>query len=301
MPSTTRDESVIATLETISIHGHEVAVWQGGSGPALVLIHGMAGSAETWQPIIDRLTENYTVIAPDLPGHGLSDKPRGDYSLGAYASFVRDLMNHFDCPRATIVGQSLGGGIAMQFAYQHPEFCERLVLVSSGGLGEEVSWMLRLLATPGVEYVLPVAFMPWIGDGIKQVTPVLSKIGLRPSAQLEEIWRAYDSLADPETRSAFVHTIKAVIDTRGQRVSAADRLYLAEDVPTLIVWGGRDPIIPVSHGHSAHELIPRSRLEIFDKSGHFPHCEEPQRFVELLEDFTTSTLPARRDAIEATT
>ncbi|MCH7788981.1 MAG: alpha/beta fold hydrolase [Acidobacteria bacterium] len=287
-------------LETVSIHGHEVALRRGGTGPALVLVHGMAGSAETWHPIIDRLAENYTVIAPDLPGHGQSDKPRGDYSLGAYSSFLRDLMTQLDCPSATIVGQSLGGGIAMQFAYQHPEFCERLVLVSSGGLGEEVSWMLRLIATPGVEYVLPIAFMPWIGDGIRHVTPVLSKLGLRPSAQLKEIWRAYDSLADPEARSAFVHTMKAVIDTRGQRVSAVDRLYLAEDVPTLIVWGGRDPIIPVSHGRTAHELIPRSRLEIFDKSGHFPHCEEPQRFVELLEDFTTSTVSARPNPAGAT-
>ena len=276
-------------LETISLHGHEVAYLHGGSGPALVLIHGMAGSAATWEPAMDLLAQHFTVIAPDLPGHGRSAKPRGDYSLGAYASFLRDLLDELEVPQATIVGQSLGGGIAMQFAYQHPEYCERLGLVSSGGLGEEVAFLLRALTAPGMEYVLPLAFMPWINDCVARIAPTFERLGLHASPQIHEMWRAYGSLSDADTRSAFVHTIRSVIDVRGQRVSAKDRLYLAADVPTLIVWGDRDPIIPVQHGHHAHEIIPGSRLEIFETAGHFPHCEEPERFAAVLEDFIAST------------
>ncbi len=281
----TMQESAQVRLETTSLHGHDVAYMRGGSGPAVVLLHGMAGSAGTWEPAMERLTEHFTVIAPDLPGHGRSAKPRGDYSLGAYASFLRDLLDQLEVPHATIVGQSLGGGIAMQFAYQHPEYCDRLALVSSGGLGEEVAFVLRALAAPGMEFVLPVAFMPWINNCVNRVTPAFERLGIHASPQIHEMWRAYGSLSDSESRAAFVHTIRAVIDVRGQRVSAKDRLYLAADVPTLIVWGNRDPIIPVQHGHHAHEIIPGSRLEIFETAGHFPHCEEPERFAAVLEDF----------------
>lgn len=286
-----QSKSRTVQLETISLHGHEVSYWTGGSGPVLVLIHGLAGDADTWQPVLERLCQSFTVIAPDLPGHGRSAKPRGDYSVGAFCNFVRDLMVQLGYPTATIVGQSLGGGIAMQFAYQHPEFCERLVLISSGGLGEDVSWALRALAAPGMEYLLPLAFTPPVRFGLNCIVPVLSAVGLHPTAQLAEIWRAYKSLGDQDSRSAFVHTIRSVIDLQGQRIDATNRLHLSEDVPTLIVWGERDPIIPVSHGHHANEHIPQSRLEIFEKSGHFPHCEEPKRFAELLEDFLATTEP----------
>ncbi|NNE72716.1 MAG: alpha/beta fold hydrolase [Acidimicrobiales bacterium] len=287
MPTLTPIENV--RLETISLHGHEVAYWRGGSGPALVLLHGMAGEATTWQPILERLARDYTVIAPDLPGHGRSAKPRGDYSLGAYASFVRDLLVQLDTPQATIVGQSLGGGIAMQFGYQHPEYCQRLVLVASGGLGEEVAWVLRALAAPGMEFVMPIAFLPWVKDRLTDVAGVLSRVGLQASPQTAEMWRAYQSLTDRESRTAFVHTIRSVIDLRGQRVNAENRLYLAADVPTLIVWGAKDPIIPLDHGQRAHDIIPGSRFEIFETAGHFPHAEEPDRFATLLDEFITTT------------
>ena len=129
----------------VSIHGHDVSYRGGGSGPVVVLIHGMAGSSETWEPVLDELAEHCTVVAPDLLGHGDSDKPRGDYSLGAHASSIRDLLIALGHDRATIVGQSFGGGVAMQLAYQYPERCERLVLVASGGLGQEVALLLRAL------------------------------------------------------------------------------------------------------------------------------------------------------------
>ena len=143
-------------LRTATIHGSSVGYRTAGEGPVVVLIHGMAGSSTTWEPVIPLLAHECTVVAPDLLGHGGSAKPAGDYSLGSLASGVRDLLVALGHERATIVGQSLGGGVAMQFAYQFPERCERLVLVSSGGLGSEVSLGLRLLTLPGAEYVLLV-------------------------------------------------------------------------------------------------------------------------------------------------
>ncbi|HEX2574871.1 MAG TPA: alpha/beta fold hydrolase [Aquihabitans sp.] len=285
-------EPPVTERTTIGLHGHDLFVRRAGSGgPVVVLVHGMAGSSATWQPVIDQLAEHVTVVAPDLPGHGRSAKPRGDYSLGAYASVLRDLLHHLELGPATIVGQSLGGGVSMQFAYQYPELCQRLVLVGSGGLGEEVSGLLRALTLPGVEYVLPAAFLPIFTDAVRGGTRLLGRVGLRPSPEVVQMWRAYASLGDPETRTAFLHTLRSVVDHKGQRVSALDRLHLAEQVPTMIVWGDNDRIIPVRHAHEAHAAVPQSRLEVFEGCGHFVHAEEPARFARLLRDFLATTEP----------
>ena len=275
----------------VSIHGHDVSYRGGGSGPVVVLIHGMAGSSATWEPILPELTRHCTVIAPDLLGHGESDKPRGDYSLGAHASSIRDLLLALGHQRATIVGQSFGGGVVMQFAYQYPERCERMVLVASGGLGQEVALLLRALTLPGAEHLLPIACNGRVRDAGTAVTGWLDRIGVRPVPAVAEMWRSFASLSDGSTREAFQHTLRSVVDMHGQRVSAADRLYLAAGVPTLIVWGDRDPIIPLDHGVKAHEMIPGSHFEVFEGAGHFPHCEQPERFVEVLVDFVKSTAP----------
>jgi len=280
---------------TVTVHGHEIAYRTGGSGPVVLLIHGMAGSSASFIPVLEDLAPHMTYVAPDLPGHGHSDKPRGDYSLGAQASILRDLLVALGHERATILGQSLGGGIAMQMAYQYPERCERLVLVCAGGLGQEVMPLLRALAAPGLEYVLPVAFQPFIRSSVETVTGWAGKVGLRPAPATVEMWRSYTSLIDPDTRAAFLHTLRSVVDLKGQRVSARDRLYLTETVPTLIIWGEDDPIIPVSHAHEAHEAMPGSRLEVIPGVGHFPHCEDPRRFTKVLVDFIGSTEPAHLD------
>jgi pimeloyl-ACP methyl ester carboxylesterase len=257
------------------------------------LIHGMAGSSATWEPVIEGLAEHCTVLAPDLPGHGDSAKPTdGDYSLGSFASTVRDLIAALGYERATVVGQSLGGGVAMQFAYQFPTRCERLVLVGSGGLGREVTPMLRVLTFPGIEYVFPLVFNGFARDAGRALLAGLGQIGLHPSAYLAEILRSFESLTDPETREAFVRTLRAVVDLGGQRVSAHDRLPLAEDIPTLIIWGSNDAIIPCRHAAAAHETLPTSRVEIFDGVGHYPHCEDPQRFLAVLLDFISTTAAA---------
>ena len=280
----------------IEIHGHRVGYRSGGTGPVLVLIHGMAGSSATWRLVMPALAERFTVIAPDLLGHGNSDKPRGDYSLGAFASGVRDLLLALGHDRATVVGHSFGGGVAMQFAYQFPERCERLVLVSSGGLGEEVNLLLRLLALPGSEFILPLACNNWVHDLGVNVTGWLAHIGLHASPHLTEVWDGYGSLADGATRTAFIDTLRSVIDVTGQRVSAADRLYLAAETPTLIIWGDHDHIIPVDQGYATHAAIPASRLEIFEGSGHFPHCERPDRFSDVVSDFLQTTSASTKSA-----
>jgi pimeloyl-ACP methyl ester carboxylesterase len=146
--------------QQVELHGQTVTYHRAGSGPVLLLVHGITSSSRTWREVMPALAEDFDVIAPDLPGHGRSGKPRGDYSLGAYASGLRDLLVVLGVRSATVVGHSLGGGIAMQFAYQFPERVERLVLVDSGGLGDEVSLVLRAATLPGAEFVLPLLFGP---------------------------------------------------------------------------------------------------------------------------------------------
>ena len=287
-----RNLGAVMEVRHVTIHGRRVAYRVAGDGPAIVLIHGMAGSSETWLPVMPGLAGSGTLIAPDLLGHGASAKPPGDYSLGALAASVRDLLVTLGHDRATIVGHSLGGGVAMQFAYQFPERCERLVLVSSGGLGREVSAVLRALAFPGSEYLLAAGCAPVLADAGTTVFGWLGKIGLRPAPAVADLWRSYSSLGDPEARAAFLHTLRAVVDVGGQRVSARDRLYLTSGMPSLIVWGEGDPFIPVAHAHAAHEAMPESRLEVFYGAGHYPHRDAPERFAALVADFIQSTTPA---------
>lgn len=284
---------------TITVDGDRVAYRVAGKGPVLLLVHGMAGSAETWRHVMPALAERFTVLAPDLLGQGQSDKPRGDYSLGAHANALRDLLDTLGYKRATVIGQSLGGGVAMQFAYQFPERCERLVLVNSGGLGREVTFYLRMLTVPGFESVFPLFCAPRLRDAGNLVATWLGRAGVRSTPASQEIWRSYTSLTDAESRHAFFRSLRDVIDLSGQAVSALRRLYRAAQLPTLIVWGAQDPFIPVSHAVAAHAAIPGSRLEIFDGVGHYPHCEAPERFVAVLIDFITASKPARLPAWSA--
>jgi pimeloyl-ACP methyl ester carboxylesterase len=280
-------------LRRVAIHGHTAAFRIAGEGSVLLLLHGMASTSQTWKHVAPALAQRFTVIAPDLLGHGESAKPHGEYSLGAHANFIRDLLATLGYEQATIVGHSFGGGVAMQLAYQYPDRCERLALVGSGGLGREVNGLLRAFALPGWEQLLPLVCSPKLRDAGDRLSSWLAGCGLRVAPVVEEIWRSYGSLAEAATRRAFFRTLRAVIDSDGQSVSASDRLHLTSQVPTLIVWGDRDAIIPVRHAHAAHDAIENSRLEVFEDTGHYPHCEEPERFTEALTDFIGSTVPAR--------
>jgi pimeloyl-ACP methyl ester carboxylesterase len=276
----------------LKLPGGTIAYRKGGDGPALVLVHGMASTSDTWLPVADMLAANATVVAIDLPGHGESTNPGGDYSLGAHASVIRDAMIALDIPRATFVGHSLGGGVVMQAAYQFPERCERLVLVDSGGLGREVAWFLRALALPGAELVLALGCSPQVLNGGRTVAGWLRSVGLRPTTALAEIAKCYANLERPAARTSLLYTLRSVVGAGGQRVSANERLALASHVPTLIVWGENDAIIPVSHGHAAHAAIPGSTLGIIPRSGHFPHATQPETFARTLLDFVGATEPA---------
>jgi len=279
--------------EEITLHGHCVSYRRAGWGPVIVLIHGITGSSDTWQDVIEPLAEKYTVVAPDLLGHGASAKPRGDYSLGAYASGIRDLLGALGHDRGTIVGHSLGGGVAMQMAYQFPERCERLVLVSSGGLGREVNLMLRAAVLPGSELVLPLLASSRVLSASTAIGGFFARLGMTAGPDLEEIWRGFSSLNDVGARAAFIHTLRGIVDPGGQHVSARDRLYLAKNVPTMIVWGERDRIIPAAHGHWAAEAMPGSRFTVFEDAGHFPHLDRPLPFARALARFVKETKPAR--------
>jgi pimeloyl-ACP methyl ester carboxylesterase len=276
----------------IELHGHRTIYRIAGSGPPVVLIHGMVNSSRHWEAVALRLADAYTVVAPDLIGHGDSATPRGDYSLGAHAASIRDLLTGIGIDRATIVGHSLGGGVAMQFFYQFPQRTERLALVSSGGLGPEVSPLLRTAAVPGASGVLALAANRRVVSTFAAAGRQLRQRGVEKGVYLEAVARALGPLGRRGAREAFLQTLRSVIDIKGQRVSARDRLHLLAAMPTLIVWGERDNTIPLLHGLEAHRAVPHSRFETLPRAAHFPHLEDPDGLAAVLRDFLATTEPA---------
>jgi pimeloyl-ACP methyl ester carboxylesterase len=279
----------------IELHGHRVIYRIAGSGPPVVLIHGMVNSSRHWERVALALADSYTVIAPDLIGHGESAAPRGDYSLGAHAAGIRDLLTAIGIDSATVVGHSLGGGVAMQFFYQFPQRTERLILVSSGGLGHQVSPLLRGAALPGASALLSLAAHRRVLAVLLELSERLGRRGSGKAVYLRAIARALQPLEEPGAREAFLQTLRSVIDVRGQRVSAVDRLYLLDAMPTMIVWGGRDNTIPVTHGRQMHDAVPGSRFEILPRAAHFPNLEDPDGLAAVLRDFLETTAPAKID------
>jgi pimeloyl-ACP methyl ester carboxylesterase len=285
-------------VQYVTIHGYRRAYVRAGSGPAVLLIHGIGDSSDTWRPVLEGLAETHTVIAPDLLGHGRSEKPRADYSIAAYANGMRDLLSVLEVDRVTVVGHSLGGGVAAQFAYQFPDRCERLVLVGSGGVGRTVSPLLRLAAVPGVEFLMPLFGLPPLRAASRITFELLRMFDTALSRDTEEVLAVFDSLPNTTARRAILRTLRSGVDWRGQVITMLDRAYLAEGVPTKIIWGRRDAIIPLGHGRLAQAVMPGSDLEIFDEAGHFPHHSDPDRFVDIVSEFIGQTEPATFDADE---
>ena len=283
-------------LETVRLHSRRLTYRMTGSGPVLLLIHGITGSSVIWRPVMRRLAEaGHTVVAPDLPGHGGSERHIGDHSLGAHASILRDLLQVLDLQRVTLVGHSLGGGVAMVFAYHFPERVERLALIGSGGLGREVSPLIRAATLPGAEHVIRLATVPPVLRAVGALGATLARVGIKPGGDVSEIAVGVASLGDGERRAAFVRTARSIASTGGQRVSALERLYLVEQVPILLVWGDRDALIPVAHGRAAHARLPASRLEVFAEAGHFPMLDDPERFAAVVTDWVATTTPTEYD------
>jgi pimeloyl-ACP methyl ester carboxylesterase len=277
------------TTRTVVLHGHQLSYLDSGTGTVVLFIHGILGSHRNWAHLIDRMDDDHRVIVPDLFGHGHSAKPVGDYSLGAHAATLRDLLDRLGIDRVTLVGHSLGGGIAMDFYYLFPERVDRLVLVASGGLGREVNPVLRSATLPGAEWVLPVIASGWVRARAETAGRVMTKVGWKPSSDITAIWQGFTSLGDGESRRAFLATTRSVIDPGGQTVSAHDYLPDVLPIPTLIVWGSRDRMIPAWHAISAQQSIPDCQVELFEGAGHFPHLDEPDRFADLLRDFIATS------------
>ncbi len=291
-----RDRSAQPELRSVVVHGHRRAfVMAGpevGTAPVLLLLHGLGCDHTTWSPVIGKLAKRYTVIAPDLLGHGQSDKPRADYSVGGYANGMRDLLTVLGVDRVTVVGHSLGGGVAMQFAYQFPERTERLILVAPGGLGPEVSPLIRAVSLPGFGTVMGVLTLPGLRHAVKAGMRGLSRSGLSATRDLDEVAEIYETFHDRKARAAIAHVVRAVVDTRGQIVTMVDRAYLTQEMPILVIWGSDDHVIPASHAETVAEVAPGAVVEVLGNSGHFPHKDHPERFVKIVNDFIRSTQPA---------
>lgn len=286
-------------VEHVVIHGHRRAFVrlgpEPGTAPALLLLHGLACDHTTWAPVLEKLARRYTVIAPDLLGHGASGKPRADYSVGGYANGMRDLLSVLGIERATVVGHSLGGGVAMQFAYQYPEMTERLMLVAPGGLGPEVTPAIRAVTMPGFHQVTGLLTLPIVRQIGTTTLRALKRTGLKHTRDLDEIADIVDSFKDSRTRAAIRHVVRAVVDWKGQIITMTDRAYLTESMPMCVVWGRDDLVIPVQHAAIAAAVAPSARVEIIPNAGHFPHKDHPERFVKILNDFVRETPPAVYD------
>ncbi len=282
-------------VQHVTIHGHRRAYVKKGSGPAILLLHGMACDHTTWLPIIDKLAEKHTVIAPDMLGHGRSDKPRADYSVGGYANGMRDLLTVLGVDRVTVVGHSLGGGVAMQFAYQYPERTERLALIAPGGLGSEVTPIIKAVTLPGFHSVMAVLTMPGLRHLISATMRKLNTFDHSTLRDLGEIADIIDHLNDPRERRALAHVVRACIDLRGQIITMVDRAYLAQELPMCVLWGEDDMVIPPSHAQHIRQLVPEARVHVVPGVGHFPHKDAPDQTVEVLQRFVAETTPAFHD------
>lgn len=279
-------------LQYIVVHGHRRAYRRAGTGPVLLLLHGLGRDSTTWLQVMPRLAEHFTVIAPDLLGHGASDKPRADYTLGAFANGMRDLLTLLRIDKATVVGHSFGGGVAMQYAYQFPERTERIVLVAPGGIGPEVSFVIRALTLPGAGLALSLAGMTPARPLVRTSLRVLARSGMPLLRDLDEVAKIYDHLCDGPSRRAVRHVTRSVVDWRGQVVSMTDRAYLTQLMPMCVVWGRQDQVIPYGHSRLVGAHAPGAQIHVLEHSGHFPHKDHPDAFVDIVTQFVGSTDPA---------
>jgi pimeloyl-ACP methyl ester carboxylesterase len=272
-------------VQHLTLHGHDRAFVKVGSGPALLLLHGLGCDHTTWLPVIHALARRYTVIAPDLLGHGRSAKPRADYSVGGYANGMRDLLTVLGIDKVTVVGHSFGGGVAMQFAYQFPERTERMVLVAPGGLGPEVTPAIRAVTLPGFHQAMGLVTLPGVRHLATAGLRALAATGVPQVRDLDEVADVVESFKDPQARRAIRHVVSAVVDRKGQIITMVDRAYLTQAMPMCVVWGSEDGVIPAAHAEVATRFAPGATVEVIPDAGHFPHKDHPQRFVRILDEF----------------
>ncbi|MEU4240511.1 alpha/beta fold hydrolase [Actinoplanes sp. NPDC026619] len=282
-PATTRREG------RVRVGDGDIVYTIAGAGEPLLLIHGLGATRRTWDHLIDELARTHTVIAPDLPGHGDSGAPAGDYSLGALAASLRDLLVALGHPSATIVGHSLGGGIGMQFAYQFPERTDRLVLISSGGLGRQLTPALRAATLPGARaFIAAAARAPewltrWLLSGVAAIAPALLA-----GADAAPVAEGLRRLGDRRERRTFLRTARTVINWRGQSVSATQHLKQLAGLPVLLAWGGDDRVIPPQHHLAVAGTLTDCQVLEIGGAGHYPQETAPGRLLPGLHRFLDS-------------
>jgi len=280
--------SCALTVGRIQFSGGSLAYTVAGSGPPLLLVHGLGGSRQTWRHLLPLLATQNTVIAVDLPGHGESDAPAGDYSLGAHAAALRDVLVALGHSRASIVGHSLGGGIALQFAYQFPERTERLLLISSGGLGKEVTLVLRAATLPGAETV--VAALGRLPLGVSRMA-LLAMPGLVARQDVRLFADDLRTFSSTKQCRTFVRTARSVIDWRGQSVSATHQTQFLNALPVFLAWGDNDKTIPPSHHRDLADHLPNARTLEIHGAGHYPHETAPGMLVPAMREFLRKSEP----------
>jgi pimeloyl-ACP methyl ester carboxylesterase len=234
------------------------------------------------------------VIAPDLPGHGESNAPAGDYSLGAHAAALRDLMVVLGYSSTSVAGHSLGGGIALQFAYQFPSRIRRLLLISSGGLGPELSVLLRAATLPGAATI--VAGLASLPESVtRSLFPTVILPGLLARQDAGPAAGLLRGLAGSGQRAAFLRTARSVADWHGQTVSANRQLVLLTDIPVMIAWGSNDKTIPPHHHRALARQLPEPHLVEIANAGHYPHETAPEALTSAILAFLASTTPFTYD------
>lgn len=289
-------EGPLPPVQVRRIHGYDRAYRRRGEGETVLLVHGIGDSSTTWSEVMRDLSADHDVLAPDLLGHGFSDKPRADYSVGGFANGLRDLLTVLGIERATVVGHSLGAIVAMQFAYQFPERTERLVLVSAGGVSRSINPIVRAATLPLAPLVMGALDLPGIRHRLAGLATLAARARIEGVDDTDDVLRVLEGLDSHEARMALTRTLRAVVDARGQVVTGVDRAYLTADLPSLVVWGDRDPLIPTHHARLAHAAFPDSQLELLHGAGHFPHRSHAQQFVRTLRSFIAGTEPRRFDA-----
>lgn len=258
-------------------------------GPVVVLLHGLASDADTWDKAFDLLAgRGLRVLAVDLLGHGESDKPENDYLLDDFVESLTQFLDALAVPRATLCGHSFGGAIAMYFGTRHPDRVERVVLVSAGGLGREVHPVLRAATLRMAPVVLRFA----MARGLRRI---YARPGLHRALRLTpdnvvNLRRAAHALGTPQGRFAFFAALRGVIEPAGQRAASTEMRTFAERVPMLLIWSEDDPVIPVAHAQAhAERAAPFSRLVIFPSRGHEPHRRNAERFADEVSRFCLDT------------
>ena len=282
-----------ACLQTRLVHGYRRAFRIAGEGPPLLLIHGIGDSSRTWEQVIPLLAREHLVIAPDLLGHGASDKPRADYSVAAYANGMRDLLAVLGVDTVTIVGPLVRRrcGDAVRLPVPGADRSARAGVDGRRRPRRDAGVARREHAVVG-QLGLSALRLPFARLALNTAVSMLRRLDAGLGLDAVDLRRIIDALPDHTARSAFIRTLRSVVDWRGQSVTMLDRSYLAHTMPTMLMWGGRDSVLPVAHAHRAHAAMPGSRLEMFPDEGHFPFRTDPARFVGLVEDFIATTEPA---------